>query len=60
MFPHVLVVLALASGDPPEAIATFRDRDNCAAIAQLLNKGFERADDNKKAVCVRAVKDGDI
>jgi len=60
MFPYVLVVIAFGTGEPPEPIATFVLESNCHTVAGLLNSGFKRNDVDKKAVCVNALKNGEI
>jgi hypothetical protein len=59
MFPYVLVLLSIGTGEPPDTIATFRIADHCTAVAYLLNQGFEHKDIDKKAICIRAISFGD-
>lgn len=60
MFPYILIVLSIGTGEPPEPIASFRIESNCNALTHLLNKGFEAKDINRKAVCIKAMKEDEV
>jgi len=59
MFPYVLVLLSIGSGESPDPVATFRIENHCDAVAFLLNLGFEQKNMDKKAICIYAIKNGD-
>jgi len=50
MFPYVLVLLSIGSGEPPDPVATFRIEKTCDAVAYLLNLGFEQKNIDKKSL----------
>lgn len=60
MFPYILIVLSIGTGEPPEPIASFNTESNCGALVYLLNRGFEAKDISKKAICIRAMKEGEV
>lgn len=62
MFKFVLVVI-LTNGSGakvPEPIATFRSPQHCEVVMDLLNKGFKEQGGANKAVCIVAMKHGEI
>lgn len=60
MFPYLLVLLSIGTGEQPEPVASFITQSNCESLANLLNRGFEKKDMNNKAICLTAVKDAEI
>ena len=56
MFPYILVILSIGTGEPPEAVASFKTQQGCKALADTLNKGTAE----HKLVCITAIKNGDI
>ena len=61
MFPFVLVVILTTGGiKSPNPIATFRSPEHCEAVAFIANEGFKKQGGQNKALCINAMKWGEI
>lgn len=60
-FKYVLVVMLMTDGKTaPEPVATFKTQQMCEAVAFIANEGFKKQGGPNKAVCVYAMKFGEI
>ena len=60
MFKFVLIVLTFAPNSTPQPIATFREPQMCEAVAIVANKAFAEKATGQKAICIVAMKHGEI
>jgi hypothetical protein len=61
MFSTVLIVILTTGGiKSPTPIATFRSDTHCEAVAAFINKGFVEQGGQNRALCISALKWGEI
>lgn len=60
MFKFVLVIPSFVPNSSPDAIATFKTEQHYKAVAFIANKGFSEQGGGNKAVCIIAMKHGEL
>lgn len=61
MFSTVLVIILTTAGTKtPTPIATFRSDEHCEATAYIINEGFRKQGGQNRALCINAMKWGEL